>query len=67
MARVSQKIQNSGVNRCAPLEEAAATRFDDYFEFPSSEKRERIWMARRKAAAGIPSKHEWWTRLAPSP
>lgn len=59
MARVSQKIRKSGVKRCVPCSKKRPRRALTTTSNSSSEKRERIWTARRKAAAGIPSKHEW--------
>ena len=59
MARVSQKTRKSGVNRCAPCSRKRRRRALTTISNSSSERRERVWTGLRKAAAGIPSKHEW--------
>src|SRR5580704_16514205 len=59
MARVSQKMRKSGVNRCVPCSRKRRQRPLTTISNSSSEKQERIWTALRKGAAAIPSRREW--------
>ena len=56
--RLSKDLKERGEQVRAMLQEAAATPFDDYFEFLVGEAREDLDGA-PEGAAGIPSRHEW--------